>query len=273
MRLFVGTLYTSENEFDQCCKAIGEQTYRNFHHEIIRNLPKKEAHEELYGMFMQRAGEYDLLVKVDADMVIEDRDLFGKIVKKFEKDPELDLLLIAVHDYFTDELLLGLNVFRNTVRWNLGDEELFTDMTYDKDTVRKIVKDFEELAPAAMHCKNPTEFQAFHYGFHRGVKAVRGGTNWRVLKSIFLNYRRNPDLRLAFALLGANGAFTNRFSIQHISYNDDTLLNYYNEKYDGKEPIHLHREVKRTKLFRLFSLPIDMRILYRYYRFKAKLFQ
>jgi len=273
MKLLVGTLYSSENEFEECCQAIEEQSYTNFHHEIIRNLSKKEAHENLYGMFMQRSDEFDLLVKVDADMVIEDRHLFRKIVNKFEADGELDLLLIAVKDFFTDKLLIGMNVFRNTVRWNLGNESLFTDMTYDRSTVRKTLKDYEELAPAAVHCQNPSPFQSFHFGFHRGMKAVKEGSNWRVLRDIYGHYNKNADSRLAFALLGVNAAFTNRFSVQNISYNDDTMVNYFKEMYENKEAEYLHRAVKRSKIFRLFSLPVDMRILYKYYRYKSQLFQ
>src|SRR5690606_1186251 len=109
--------------------------------------------------------------KVDADMVLQDRDLFQKLVARFDSDPELDLLLIAVHDFPADRLVTGLNVFRNSVQWQLGEEALFTDRTYLAHSVRKKVKDATDLAPAAIHCANPSPFQAYHYGFHRVMKA------------------------------------------------------------------------------------------------------
>jgi hypothetical protein len=107
MKLLVGTLYTIENEFEQCCAAIDRQTYDHFDLVVIRNLPNKKAHEALYGTFMGEGEKYDLLVTVDGDMVIEDRHLFRNIVRRFESDSELDLLLIAVHDFFTDGLFIG----------------------------------------------------------------------------------------------------------------------------------------------------------------------
>jgi hypothetical protein len=39
MKLLVGTLYTIENEFEQCCAAIDRQTYDHFDLVVIRNLP------------------------------------------------------------------------------------------------------------------------------------------------------------------------------------------------------------------------------------------
>lgn len=271
MKLLVGTLYTIENEFDECCASIERQTHRNFDHVVFRNLPKQEAHESLYGLFMSKSDEYDLLVKVDADMVLPDRDLFGKIVRRFESDPELDLLLIAVHDFFTDRLLMGLNVFRNTVRWDLGHEALFTDMTYVDGSIRKRAKDYDDLAPAAIHCPDPSPFQAYHYGFHRGMKAVRGGKRWDHVADLCTHYRRNRDLRLAYAVLGANAAFDGRFTVQHISYNDDTLHDHFRARYQGKPEEKIHRAVRWSKVFWLFTLPIDRRIVTRYYRVKAGL--
>jgi hypothetical protein len=273
MKLLVGTLYTIENEFDECRRSIQRQTYTNYDHIVIKDLPKKEAHDTLYGTFMDKSDTYDLLIKVDADMILCKDDLFGKIVDKFSHDHEMDLLLIAVRDFYTDDLLIGMNIFRNTVRWRRNENDLMTDMVHIPETVRKTVKDFDDLAPAADHCPDPGPFQSFHFGFHRGMKAFVGGTNWRVLYAIFSHYRRTQDSRLAYAMLGANAAFTNRFAIEHISYNDDTLLNFFNREYDGKDSGYLHRAVKRSKLYMLFSLPIDRRILYRYYRLKSKIFQ
>lgn len=269
MKLLVGTLYTIENEFEECCASIRRQSYREFDHVVFRDLSKKEAHEALYGLFMEKSEEYDLLVKVDADMVIEDRDLFRKIVERFESDSQLDLLLIAVHDFFADELLIGLNVFRNTVRWELGEEALFTDMTHVASTIRKSEKDYTDLAPAAVHCADPSPFQAYHYGFHRGMKAVVGGKRWEVIAAFYDYYRRKRDPRVAYALLGANAAFAGRFSVGHISYSDDTLLEYFEARYGGASEEEIHRAVGRSKVFWIFRFSIVRRILQRYYRLRA----
>lgn len=270
MKLLVGTLYTIENEFDACCASIRSQSYRHFDHIVLRDLSKQEAHEALYGTFMERADEYDLLVKVDADMVIEDRELFRKIVERFTSDTRLDLLLIAVHDFFTDDLLIGLNVFRNTVRWSLGEEALFTDMTYVPSTIRKMEKDYSDLAPAALHCADPSPFQAYHYGFHRGVKAAVGGRNWGVIADFHEHYRRNRDLRVAYAILGADAAFTGRFSVEHISYDNTTLLEHFETRFDGVHEGDVHRAAGRSRVYWLFRFSHLRRIVQRYYRMRSR---
>jgi hypothetical protein len=269
MKLLVGTLYTIEEEFDECMGSIARQTYRDFEQIIIKDLPKQEAHEALYGTFMERADEFDLLVKVDADMVLRDPELFRRIVEKFESDVELDLLLIGVHDFPCDRLVTGLNIFRNTVRWNLGEEALYTDMTYDRGTVRKKVRDQAELAPAATHMANPSPFQAFHWGFHKGVKVARGGSNVRYLDSLVRHYRRNRDLRLAHAVLGVATSFLDRFSVEHVSYTNSVLQTHFHERYGGMSADELHRAAQRTRFYRVFRLPVPRRILSRYYRARA----
>jgi hypothetical protein len=273
MRILVGTLYTIENEFDDCCKSIRNQTYKNYDHLIIKNLPKKEAHDTLYQTFVDKSDEYDLLVKIDADMVLCRNDLFDRIVEKFTHETELDLLLIAVHDFFTDGPVIGMNVFRKTVRWEKNKNDLITDRAYLPETIRRKEKDYDTLAPAALHCPNPSPYQSFHFGFHRGMKAFRGGGNWRIVQGLFNHYRDNPDPLLAFAMLGINTAFTGRFSVDNISYNDKTLYDYFNNKYNSNNNRYLHRSVRRSNIFWFFNAKIDKSILLRYYQLKSRIFQ
>jgi hypothetical protein len=270
MRLLVGTLYSAENEFAACCDSIRAQTHDNFEHVVIRDLPKREAHHALYGLFMSKADEYDLLVKIDADMVLVQRDFFRKVVARFTADRELDLLLVAVHDYFTDGLVTGVNIFRNTVRWNLGEEDLFTDRIHVEGTVRKAEKDLHDLAPAAWHCPDSGEFQAFHYGFHRGMKAVRGGKRWSILRAVLDHYRRNPEPRLALALLGADAALQPRFSVQHISYNDQTVARFFEERYEGQTPEQLNTAVLRSRMYWILRFRTLNALATRFYLLKNR---
>lgn len=270
MHILVGTLYTIENEFKECCRSIEAQTYKNFKHLVIKNLPKQEAHEKLYRTFMDNADSYNLLIKIDADMVITDNELFEKVVKKFQNDPELDLLLIAIHDYFTDDMLIGINIFRNTVRWNLGKEALFTDRTYDPNSIRKKEKDYTEIAPAAMHCHNPSPFQAFHYGFHRGMKVENKKNYLGGLEPVVAHYQRTRDNHLAYAVLGANTAFTNKFTVDQISYNDETLLHYFNKRYASLQPSELHRKALYSKIYFMYQLPAYRMLVNKYQAFKKQ---
>jgi len=69
-----------------------------------------------------------LLIKVDADMVICSRTLFEDIVGRFESDPSLSWLSIAVADFFSGKLINGLNSYRNTLKWKFTESTLFVDM-------------------------------------------------------------------------------------------------------------------------------------------------
>jgi hypothetical protein len=268
MRIMVGTLYTIENEFNACCASIRAQTHTDYEHVVFRDLSKREAHHALYGTFMQRAEEFDLLVKVDADMVLIDPDFFLHVVKRFSAAPELDLLLIAVHDFFTDGLVTGINIFRNSVRWHLGDEELFTDRTHVAESVRRTEKDLDVLAPAAHHCPDPGPFQSFHYGFHRGIKAVHGGKRWKVLERLCAHYRRRPDGRLALALLGANTALLPVFAPRHISYTDGTVAEFYATRYADRTEAELHAAVRRSRIYWILRSESGTALARRYFRFR-----
>ena len=39
MRIFVGTLKTIENEFEECVASIERQTHQNFEHFVFEDLP------------------------------------------------------------------------------------------------------------------------------------------------------------------------------------------------------------------------------------------
>ena len=120
-RILVGTLYSGENEFEECVASIKKQSYQNFEPLVIRNLPNKEAHDTLYKTFMDRSHEFDLMIKIDADMVIENERLFEKIVRKFQRNDKLKDLEIAVFDFFSNQLIWGMHAYRNTVKWGKSE--------------------------------------------------------------------------------------------------------------------------------------------------------
>ena len=83
MKLLIGTIYSGENELDECLKSIHAQRYTNYDHILIENLPKREAHHRLYKTFLEHAQEYELLVKVDADTVLISENLLRKLSNGF----------------------------------------------------------------------------------------------------------------------------------------------------------------------------------------------
>ena len=252
MRIFVGTLYTIENEFEECVASIEQQSYRNFEHFIFRNLPKKEAHDALYRTFMDRSDEFDLLIKVDADMVIEDEHLFAKIVNKFQANDWLQQLQIAVYDFFSDQLIDAMHTYRNSVKWQKNEEDLFTDLSPVPRGQR--LKDYEELAPAAIHCRNPSPFQSFHYGVHRGLKIMQldkpperripQKTHWNNFERVWWNFQNQRDRRLGLAVLAAELVFKGLFKTEHLNYSEPYAFQVFRE-YESHDVQQIEAEIRR----------------------------
>ena len=266
MRILVGTLYTIENEFAECCASIKAQTHQNFEHLVIQGLPNKEAHDTLYRSFEQRSAEFDLMIKVDADMVLENRCLFEKIVCRFEADPQLNWLCLQVHDFYCNRLIWGLNIFRNTIRWLYRTEALFVDHNVDPASVTKRQLSDPELTPAAVHCKNPGLFQAFHFGFHRGQKCAQPGRfiakrevlQWKLFRDVLVHYRQTRDGRLARALAGFELALAGRFDDSVVSFENPFLHDLFEKEFARCSASELERYIRSKQRQRMASLPYPL---------------
>ena len=228
MKILVGTLHAIENELDECLASIRAQTHPAHDLFVISGKPNKEAHDDLYQTFMDRAGEVDLFIKIDADMVITRPTFFEEVVERFEAEPDLTHLLIAVHDWMTDRPIMGMHVFRSCHRWHCREassETLFVDMV---DVEESLTKDRDVLAPAAIHCSDSSPLQAFHFGVHKAVKFLQYGcgtlnlsqreTHWRHFKSLDRHYWRTREPRLGLARIGFIHALVHRYESRHVDY-------------------------------------------------------
>lgn len=266
MRLYIGTLYTIENEYDDCVQSINQQSYRNFDHFVFQNLPNKEAHARLFRSFLDQADIYDALIKVDADMVLSRTTLFAEIVAELETNPWAQVLSIAVHDFFSDELIWGLNAYRNTVRWDFNKETLFVDRpNLPKENY---LTNNSELAPAAYHCKNPSPYQAFHFGVHRGLKVIQHGnteqnestskSHFRTMERTWEHFLRAGDVRLGLASLGAELAYQNKFTAEDLNYSNPKM-NQVLERYFSMNRRRLELEIRRLRILNFSFLPSSRR--------------
>lgn len=259
MNIFVGTLYSGENEFAECLASIGMQTYTYFKHFIFDGLPNKEAHRALFSSFIAKSNDFDLLIKVDADMVLTSPLLFEKIVKKMFENDWIYVYSIAVHDFFTGEMINGLNTYRNTVRWDFSKETMFVDIP--KVPKENTFYDKSELAPAAFHCKNPSKYQAFHYGVHRGLKSIQkihSTTHWALLEKVWKNFQKTDDVRIGLAIFGAELVFDGQFSKEDVDYTNPRLANAI-EQYQEMSSSQVRREIQRLRLKNWGILPGDLR--------------
>jgi len=259
MRIFAGVLYSGENEYQECLSSIASQTYPEFDLFTFEHLPKLEAHRRLYQSFLDKKDQHDLLIKIDADMVLTRPELFQQIVEKFDQNPGMDVFGIAIWDFFSGGYINGLNSYRNTVSWELDPENVNADVVIvDKD---KYIFDQSELAPAAIHCKNPSKLQAFHFGVHRGIKifAPRHSTShWQLLEKTWQNFLKTNDVRIGLAILGAELVYSGVLTKDDVDYTNPRLAEVL-KKYKDMSSSQVRREVQKLRLKNWGLLPGNLR--------------
>lgn len=202
-RIFVGTMYSEESEFIESSDKISAQKGVVVEHHIIKGMREFEAHNELWSAWGSRKQDFDLFIKVDADTIIDDDLMFSKIFSEFNKNPRLTGMQIPLHDYFTDDLIAGLNCFSPKVVFVPASSKLHADHAdRNHDQVMK-GQSVSHLTPAGRHCASPSPVQSFHYGLHR-MKKNQAETIRKVCNTW---QRLGGDGRL-FALYGAECAMT-----------------------------------------------------------------
>ncbi len=224
-RIFVGTMYTQEGEFEGCLKQVQAQKDVIVSHVIIANMREKEAHNALWHAWRHQGPSHDLFVKIDADTVLASTQTLALIWEQFEANPRVTGLQAPLHDYMTDSFINGLNAFSTKVVFNDTQDELYCDRQVD--TNHDIVlreKDLPAiLKPAGFHCWNSTDRQAFHFGVHRMLK---GQTT--IIAQVQAAWNRDQDRPRAMALLGAHAAW--RFQqTRKFNYGDEEFVSAFDE--------------------------------------------
>jgi hypothetical protein len=234
-RVLVGTLYAGENELDLCRESLRAQSHTCWEQRILQDLPNREAHLCLYRTFMEAAQEFDLFLKLDADMVLRQPDSLARLVEVFRDRPALDHLETDVQDWFSATPILGIHAFSNRVAWQEPADALFVDLPPGYPGCKLELRG--QVAPLVDHCPDPSPEQAFSFGVHRALKTVqrdREADDFRPRRSLMQlgilcrtweHFVRAGDRRLGLALWGAEQVFDG-----HIPF--DTLV----EKRDAVGP-------------------------------------
>lgn len=224
-RVLVGILWSGEPQLAECVGSLSTQQDASFDYFIISHMTKRDAHNALYGLFMEHGTGFDALVKLDADIVLGSPEFLARACRRLRDFPGIDLLLVPMHDYFTDQPMVGLHIYRSTVRWSPREDHLFTDSN-DVPADRQVVDALGFERPG-MHCPDPSPTQAFHFGVHRGVKlrAALSASNTqyirrhvRTLRFIKRRARTSPTMPHVYASLGFAYGLDARFGEEHISY-------------------------------------------------------
>jgi len=278
-KILVGTLYSGESQFEDCIDSLQSQSYKKWNQKIFKHLSNKEGHDTLYDYFMDNSNDFDLFIKLDADMVLLRETCLEEIISLFQSDYKLSHLESVVQDYLTDSLMMGLHVFRSHVKWRKSNERLFDDrkpvLEGDKVDLR------QSPAPFVVHNPNPTNYQAFHFGVHRALKALQPGrflfrisqynSQSRVLNTIWDNYARSKNIKQGFAALGAYLVFKDEIPKNMYDYTNPKLHAEFLQKYStqNKEDLfglmndfwldenNLFRKVRRRILLhRILTKPL-----------------
>lgn len=273
MRILVGTLFTIENELTECLKSIKSQTYQHVDSFIIKGKPNRVAHSELYNRFMDQSDNYELFIKVDADMVIKDKYLFKKIVDFFKYNSNIKCLKLPVHDFFSNRLISGMHIYRNTVEWVTTPSTIFLDINNNSLKLSETIylKSDKSLVPAAQHCPNPSPFQSFHYGVHKGLKIVQhdqieflvnmANYHWGIVKDIKTHFNYTNDRNLAFAILGAELALKRKLKSSDLDFNSSALTELF-KKYEHDPTPKIKSSILRLTLINYGYLPNKLRRIF-----------
>jgi hypothetical protein len=233
-RVLVLTLFSGEREFDRGQSSLEDQGYGSWEQRIFENLPNAEAHAKLYESIMTESENFGLFLKLDADMVLADREVLGDLVRVFEERPELDHLVVAVSDWMTDSLIIGAHLFSNRVRWMRHEETLYVDpdpvLPGNKLVVERPTRDL------ILHARDPSPLQAFHFGAHRALQASQvyrrlrdtrphnARVQWQYLDRVWDHYEECRDRRLGLAILAADMVFRKELPPTANEYSDPALI-------------------------------------------------
>lgn len=171
-KLQILTLSSGEAALPVLVRQLGEQTFQDFEHEVIAGLPNQAAHNRLYRTIAERAGSFDLFMKLDADMTLRGPASLASAMMAVDEHPEAQHFAFPVWDCFTEEQTLGVHVFRSGVSWGEITDDLFVDP--DPAGVAQMLWKGPP-APFVNHGEVTSDFECFAFGVHKFLKAAQRG--------------------------------------------------------------------------------------------------
>lgn len=233
-KIYIGTLYVGENELEECKKSVQEQTHKNIKHEIFSFLPNKEAHETIYGKFMELRNEYDYFIKLDADMVLNRNTLLEELINYFEKNRNLDQAVFSLNDWYSNTIIMGMHMYSNRVSWGKINGSLFVDPNPNIPGERKI--EWNNPSPVADHSPNPSIIEAYMFGYHRALKIVQRDRFHKITDSAKFQLNllqhawkallNNKNYTRLAVIYGANEVFNSKaISLDKKSLDDEQTIN------------------------------------------------
>ena len=232
-RVLVLTLHSGEREFRDCLASVAAQVGVEVSHLVISGLGNIEAHNVLCETVMERAADYELFVKLDADMVLTRPTALAEVQSRFSEDPELDHLVCKVSDHYTGRAMFGLHAYSPRARWDLSNREVLFAEPSPRIPGHKILASegleiFADRAPA------PNVDQALYCGYFRALCAVRCGRaetgpdrsleQCRNLRDLEANFLKTGRPELGLSVLTATLVLDGRLEDRDDEQNRDAVL-------------------------------------------------
>jgi hypothetical protein len=232
---------------------------------------------------MSESENYDLFIKLDADMVFRTPDELEKVVDLFSNKPDLDHAIVAVKDWYSDLLIQGLHIFSNRCVWEVNEDDRFVD--HNPVCPGNLMEFWDNPSPLVNHSPNPADKQAFRFGIHRALKVVQrkkriiifnqSKTQWHYLQKCWQKFKKTNDKRLGFALIGAVMTLEGKINSHVYDYDQSKIIHHlikYKE-YDNKaiynllEPTFSNSYYRSKKFVRSIGL---LRLFASYFYQKSK---
>lgn len=169
MRMLILTLSTGEAALPTLREQIRRQTFQADHH-VIEGLPNRAAHAALHDVVMRRAGEYELFFKIDADMTFRRDTALQDVVAGIARYPDVRHFLFPLQDFFTEQEIRGVSLYRSGVRWALDLDGLFVDPA---PIDAKATWCGGSATPFLNHGEIASDFECFSFGVHKMIKVLQ----------------------------------------------------------------------------------------------------
>lgn len=198
LKLLVVTMEAGEAEFEESVQSVSEQDEVLIEHYFVRGLSEREAHRELAKLWLNRRGDFNYICKVDADTILHRKKSLASMTSLMCED-SADFLSVRLLDYFSEQLIHGLNMYSQKVVFASRPSRLYPDLLKKRSLLRTVsAVRASTLEPIGLHGKNPAARQSFYYGYHRFLKGQKELLMWTYLK--WLSER---DFSRRWALIGA----------------------------------------------------------------------
>jgi hypothetical protein len=210
--VLAGVLHVGEPSLPSTLAALRAQVDIDLELLLIGHEPKQQAHQRLYESFSALTEQFDVLVKVDADMQIVEPALLRTIGWMFRRHRHLDRIQLGVDDWFSGARIPGMHAWRSGTTWTTAAPELFTDAVSNTAKGKLTVMDAGRTL--VLHGAAPDDAQALRYGAHRALKAELSHSTegadarWGWLMRLQEHAIAHPHRSRRLALAAAEAALT-----------------------------------------------------------------